>query len=46
MLKIILFFSASITIAGMDAFVVTVFVGMKTNLFFCALLKIKTLFVL
>lgn len=46
MLKIILFFSASITIAGTDAFVVTVFVDIKTNLFYCAFLKRKTLFVL
>lgn len=44
--KIISFFSASVTIAGMDAFVLIVFVGIKPNPFYCVFLKIKTLFVL
>lgn len=31
--KIMLFFSASVIVAGMDAFVVTVFVGIRTKYF-------------
>lgn len=41
MLKFILFFSASMIVAGMDAFVVTVFVGIRTK-FFLRIPKNKT----